>query len=609
MNNRIVIKSIRIKNFRSIRNELIEAKNLNVFVGLNDVGKSNVLKALNLFFNGQTDYGQPFNFQKDFSYLFPQKSHGTKEIVIEIKFTIPDSYKEKGEFTWRKVWRTNDYTSENITNAEGENPSDRSRVPGTLKRIKYRYVPAVKSKEYYKSLLSDLYYTVSAVLDSPLESSVKSFSDVLRTYTVQISNEVNFRVGLNSKLSIPDNLSELFRTLVFQTKGEESDYVIPLDMRGDGIQARHIPIILKYIADEDQKTRNQGSMKVATIWGFEEPENGVELSRAFLMTKDFMDYSSDIQMFITTHSPAFYTIDNTESSQVIFVSCGEQNFGTRLIPGDNKALIGEKMGLMPLVAPYIAEKERQIEEAKIRADQNGFTDVSTIFVEGKTDKQYLELAIKYFSPVLHDMIKKKKLRLYTKDGEGGCSKLVDLAYAWIYSGNKSKLLVLFDKDKAGINAKTTLTNSDIYKNKRSSAQVTVKYVEPSDEIKSIYRRKIDIPYEIEHLLSYDFWKIIDKKGFTAKRSAYEIMNMLGDNYAIDKTALDCITNIIKDEKLLKTIVLLEPMRDKKDKIYNLLKAAKEEKQIEYLAGLRPTVELMERVFADSRGEFSITSYL
>lgn len=49
LNNRIIITSIRIKNFRSIKNALIKVKDMNIFVGLNDVGKSNVLKALNLF--------------------------------------------------------------------------------------------------------------------------------------------------------------------------------------------------------------------------------------------------------------------------------------------------------------------------------------------------------------------------------------------------------------------------------------------------------------------------------------------------------------------------------------------------------------------------------
>ncbi len=56
MGTRITIHSIRIKNFRSIKNEYLEAKDMNIFVGLNDAGKSNVLKALNLFFCGETDY-------------------------------------------------------------------------------------------------------------------------------------------------------------------------------------------------------------------------------------------------------------------------------------------------------------------------------------------------------------------------------------------------------------------------------------------------------------------------------------------------------------------------------------------------------------------------
>lgn len=64
MENRISICSIRIKNFRSIRNAYINLDRMNIFVGLNDVGKSNILKALNLFFNNNTDYDTKFDFDK-----------------------------------------------------------------------------------------------------------------------------------------------------------------------------------------------------------------------------------------------------------------------------------------------------------------------------------------------------------------------------------------------------------------------------------------------------------------------------------------------------------------------------------------------------------------
>lgn len=43
------IKQIRIKNFRSIVDLDINVDKMNIFVGLNDAGKSNILKALNLF--------------------------------------------------------------------------------------------------------------------------------------------------------------------------------------------------------------------------------------------------------------------------------------------------------------------------------------------------------------------------------------------------------------------------------------------------------------------------------------------------------------------------------------------------------------------------------
>lgn len=595
MNKRISIESISIKNFRSIRNEVIEAKNMNIFVGLNDVGKSNILKALNLFFNGQTDYGVEFDFKKDFSYLFPKSSHRTKEIVIEIKFSIPDTYKEKGIFSWKKVWRINDYTEDSILNMQGEKPSDRSRVPGTLRRIRYRYVPAIKSKEYYKSLLSDLYFTVSAVLDSPLENSIHDFSMVIQEYTTQISNEVGKRIGIDSKLSIPDNLSELFRTLIFQTSSKSDEMRIPLDQRGDGIQARHIPIILKYIADEDQKTRNQGSMKVSTIWGFEEPENGVELSRAFEMANDFYDYSAEIQMFLTTHSPAFYMKKTDENTQVLYVFQGDRNEGTKLNSTVNSMKVGKTMGLMPIVAPYIAEQENIITRSKKMSEENIFFDIPTVMVEGKTDKQYLELAIRLFYPHLHNLIKNNEFRIFTKEDRGGCKKLIDWAYAWIYSGNQSKAVILFDKDEAGITAKKELSNSQIYKNKRDDALLQIKFLEPSSQILELYRKKIDIYYEIEHLLSTKCWEALKEKRYVEPRSNLELYKMVERIITRDKTVDVILDECVEDYELLSTIVSSNPHKDRKDKIFQFVNSLTEDEQRECLTGMKKTIEMLMKI--------------
>ena len=53
-----IIKSIEITNFRSFKKatKKLKPSELNIFVGQNDQGKSNLLRALNLFFNTVSKY-------------------------------------------------------------------------------------------------------------------------------------------------------------------------------------------------------------------------------------------------------------------------------------------------------------------------------------------------------------------------------------------------------------------------------------------------------------------------------------------------------------------------------------------------------------------------
>lgn len=489
---RIKISSIRIKNFRSIRNEIITAKDFNIFVGLNDAGKSNVLKALNLFFTGETDYGREFSFENDFSYLFPKSSHSTKEIKITIKFEIPDTYTDSGEYTWTKVWRAGNYFVESIINSEGNAPAPKSRVPGALRRIKYRYVPAVKSPEYYKTLLGDLYSAVFSSINNPLEQSVKSFSEALKNYTVELSSAVEKQLSIESILAFPDDLNEIFKALIFETSLNKDSIHVPLTARGDGIQARHIPIILRYIAHEDQKSRNKGSMKVCTIWGFEEPENGLELLKTFKLADEFEEYSDEIQMFVSTHSPAFYMKKESGKSNIFYVSKKLDSDETSISSGKGTHIIAENMGLMPLVAPFIEEQSKRLIIAEKIYQENILVDIPTILVEGETDIEYLKIAFAEHSSALHNMVEKNQLRIVCKNDGAGTTMLADWALAWIYSGFKSKMLVLFDKDEAGITAKNSIEKSEVFIHKQNTVAVRLQHIEPSDEIIALMQKKLNL---------------------------------------------------------------------------------------------------------------------
>ena len=568
---RISIQSIQVKNFRSIRNVIILAKNLNIFVGLNDVGKSNLLKALNLFFNGETDYNTQFDFKKDFSYLFPEKSHSTREIKISIKFNIPSTYKEPGIYTWEKTWRTENFYEERIRNDSGQEPSARSRIPSTLRRIRYRYVPAVKSPNYFKTLLENLYLTVSASIGSPLEATTSNFSNALKTYTHTITDNVKARIGISSELTVPDDLRDIFKALVFSTKVNEERISVPLDARGDGIQARHIPIVLKYIADEDQKSRNRGSMKISTIWGFEEPENGVEIGKAFEMANEFKEYSREIQLFVTTHSPAFYMKDSSDDTEIFYTIRKPQHEGTTYVNGMDARLISEHMGLMPLLAPFVAEKLEELKRIQTISTNAFLSDIDTILVEGITDKGYLEIAIKKFSPELQELIDNQKLRIFARKEQGGTHQLSDWVISWAYSGYRHKLFVLFDKDAEGIAAKKDLEQSELFQKKNGEVRISTQFIQPSNEIANFFHNNIEFKYEIEHLLSPDIWKKMKAQNYVEAREYAELLSMFGSKMQRDKTIDNIIDDCISDTDLRDTIVTFNPHTDKKQQILNLVK--------------------------------------
>lgn len=595
---RIAIESVQIRNFRSIRNETLQVKDFNIFVGLNDAGKSNLLKALNLFFNGQTDYNTAFDFKKDFTFLFPATSHSTKEIKIVVKFSIPETYKEAGIYTWEKTWRTDEYYKETITNRNGGEPTSRSRVPSTLKRIRYRYVPAVKSADYYRTLLADLYITVSSTINNPLLSSTKTFSDVLRDYTNTLSANVSERLKMKSELSIPSNLSDIFKTLIFITKTDETGISIPLSARGDGIQARHIAIILKYIAVEDQKSRNQGSMKITSIWGYEEPENGLEISRAFEMSDEFSDYSKEIQIFTTTHSPAFYMKKKDDNTEVYYVSKKPNTEETTFTSEKNIKVISQDMGLMPLIAPFIAEQEERLRKAQCILSDNFLTDIDTIVVEGKTDREYIKHAITVHSAILNQMIIDGTLRILTKEEGCGTTQLHDWALAWTYSGFRNKLFILFDKDEAGKKAKSDIESNEIFRiRNHNKTSISVQFIEPSDSIIEVLNKKVDFSYQIEHLLSIDFWKILKIKKYVELRSDKDLYVMFGTLLPRDKTIDSIINELIDNIDIRDTIVSLNVNAKKKVKVSELVNNIIENKEgIVLLAGFKRTVEKIEKAF-------------
>ena len=101
------IRSIHIENFRSIKSLDADLAQMAIFVGKNDCGKSNILRALNLFFNDETNPGVEFDFEDDYNFFAPIRARKAKQIVVRVEIGLPQSYQDTNGnvVIWEKKWR------------------------------------------------------------------------------------------------------------------------------------------------------------------------------------------------------------------------------------------------------------------------------------------------------------------------------------------------------------------------------------------------------------------------------------------------------------------------------------------------------------------------
>ena len=319
-----LIRRIQIKYFRSVYSAALgRCGDLNVISGRNDAGKSNILRALNLFFNGHTDWQAPLDFYKDFSLqrleqVRKESVKGKQFIQVEIEFERPGNYKGSlpPRFRVTRTWQREQPSfqeSSNLVALEklGKCPKTLETaqrfLPIFLNRIRFEYIPAVKDRAFFTHLLSRLQASLlGAPLDAnnPVTPLAKRLAEHISGQVGELQDDFQRATGLRIVVEPPSEFGSLFQSFQVSTPSGESR--IPLALRGDGLQARYIPSVLHYIAEKSSSF---------FIWGFEEPENSLEYSHADALAKDFeSQYSQSVQIFVTTHSPAFVSRKSDSTS-------------------------------------------------------------------------------------------------------------------------------------------------------------------------------------------------------------------------------------------------------------------------------------------------------
>ena len=381
-------------------------KDITVITGKNDVGKSNILKALNLFFCQQSDYMTNFKFENDYSLLRKEEVRkdtirGQQFISITVNFLRGDRMQNSlpPSFSVTRRWdmHSSDYKQttnvydrmEKYAQKNGIKYSEKTTsmfLSAFMNKIKFIYVPAIKDSRVFNGTVNWLQQSLfdaqnKNVLDAPITKANQAVQQIVGDLQIDFKTST----GVDNFVELPNTLNYASGLLQINTTTQGG--MVAIDKRGDGIRTHYIPKILNYVATHS---------KNIYIWGFEEPENSYEYRRCIQVADEFdKQYSKTSQIFITTHSPAFY---NSPSENKAVVNIGYEKDKTVLLKDVNR--LDEELGYIKLYQNFIDQvkklEEANAEKAKDIETLKGILHQSTapiVLTEGKTDAALLKLAI------------------------------------------------------------------------------------------------------------------------------------------------------------------------------------------------------------------------
>jgi predicted ATPase len=530
------IRRISIKNFRSIAELVMDATDLTVIVGDNDSGKSNVLRALNLFFNDRTNPDAEFSFADDYNRFAERRAKRAPEISIQLDLELPHSYRQNNGdlIRWKKRWRADglqeddDYWGVRLKKrkrgkgfTEIEVPIEgRSRVPALLSRIQFEYVPAVRSADFFRTLRGRIFQVIANASEQTVRQSSGQLEAVISNAVSGLLEDIGSELKDSSRLSLPNDLTPLFQSLDFLA-GEKS---ISLDSRGDGIKARYIPLILKFIAE---RSRDAAGIAPTFIWAYEEPENNLEFRRAQALADAFYKLAEGelSQVLLTTHSPVFYNMHKDDAGRGLcsayHLTKDGSTAGTRARSAAEASVsLDESMGAMAIIAPHIkaaqvalAEATSQAADLKAKLQQHNQNNLPTIFVEGATDYLVLKRLLELFRPA-----QAQQVFIAEPPQRAGANYVANMLRSWEFRtkhlppAQRRTAVGIVDRDPEGDGACSRFENDNV-----NWRHVSLMKLDIPEHLAPACDLGITIPVSLEELWPADVWTHAAHQGWLVAR--------------------------------------------------------------------------------------------
>lgn len=536
------IRSISIKNFRSIRSLEMQTSDLTAIVGDNDSGKSNVLRALNLFFNRETDLGIPLDMDRDFNRHVVLNKR-VPQIDIELVLELPEGYREtNGDLVrWKKSFRQEGLVKDRDWIGlrsrgvyRGKERFDDvpivglSRVPTLLSRIEFEYIPAIRGGDFFRTMRGRIYKVIADVAEDDFRLRSGDFERAIGEQVEPLIASLMTEMAEQTGLKLPNDLSEIFEKLDFLS-GDKS---ISLNSRGDGIKGRYVPHILKFIAEQKGLLYGKGTVPYTFIWAYEEPENNLEFRRAQELADFFKKLAADCltQILITTHSPIFFNLKNDDSAlcTATFVSASSVEQGTicqnALTELDS---LDERMGVMSIVAPYISQAADQVRDLRTQSsilqrelDQHNIANRPTLFVEGPCDYRIINSILIHHFPETANAV-----FLFQPPPRAGAGHVGNMLRSWEYRtrcqavADRRRAYGILDNDDAGQGEKKRLQEL-------SGKFINVSLLTTPAFLQPAVAAGFNVPICLEEHFPNVWWQYADGEGWLADRNMKDILSDL-----------------------------------------------------------------------------------
>lgn len=598
----VIIKKIEIINFRSIQKMSIECTRLQLLVGFNDAGKSNILRALNLFFNGRTNADEEFNFKTDYN-IYADRITTTRKKAKEIKITltleIPESYRKTNGDTieWSKTWRAHENSESLIGIGFNEGPRGgrreirkeipaRSNLKALLSNIQFIYVPAIKDKNYIANLRSEIYQVVNEAFTDKFSKSSKDFEISIAENLNELTTDITSHLGFKSTLSLPKDLSSLFERLDFLNENS-----ISLNERGDGVKARHIPLILKFIAEKRKGLQAQGNPPYTFIWAYEEPENNLEISNSIRLAEQLNNLIQNpvSQILLTTHSPAFYNLAKQTPDRVGCYFIDKDSSDTTICDSNLEAL-DVKMGILELLTPHIEKIKQELTNIDTASELG--KEKPIIYVEGPTDERILTKAINVLYPEHIG-----KIDIITKDHGGGTNYVCDMLTAYFHMHkhhqDRHKAIGFVDADSDGDACKGKISKLLETANSKGSHPIKCLQMKVSRDVLQARKEGFNIPGVLEDNYPISVWQDEFDKGNLLDRDLRTVLSSELYNQTVNTKTT--ISELLEGKDYaLKVKYSIDPYR--KIQVANKVLKLKPEDEENCYEFLKPTIAEIIRFF-------------